>query len=119
MSLEDVELAIRQVMVHVDAYRLPDTKLRVNRAAPANNWELSTRYMVIDPVLRSLGWDLSDPSHCMVESPAGQAAGPQARCPRVDYSLRCGGREVVLVEAKRVAVSLREVFCQGWQCFEM
>ena len=29
--------------------------------------EMATRYIVIDPILRSLGWDPSDPLLCRIE----------------------------------------------------
>ena len=67
MSLQDVERTIRQVRVHLHKYQRNHPEGLVEPDAPANNVEMSTRYIIVDPMLRSLGWDLSDPSQCVVE----------------------------------------------------
>ena len=67
MAVEDVVHAIRQVQPHLSEYQTVQHRGPVNDGAPANNDEMSTRYLIIDPLLRSLGWDLSDPTHCVVE----------------------------------------------------
>lgn len=65
----------------------------------AGNSELSTRYVLIDPILRALGWDLSDPSQCVVE----YRPVPQYPQLRVDYALfGADGDLAVLIEAKRI-----------------
>ena len=43
--------------------------------------EIRTRYAVIDPILRSLGWDLGNPAECRLEWQIGQTDD------RVDYAL--------------------------------
>lgn len=97
MSIREVEAAIHQVQPRIFEYD-PGPRRDLNPNAPANNHEASTRYLIIDPILRGLGWDLSDPDDCVVEYkvvPGYQWA--------VDYALlddRC--RPVVLVEAKRI-----------------
>ena len=57
MCLADIEQTIKKVIPHVNTDSL------------AANHETSTRYMIIDPILRALGWDLSDPEQCIVECP--------------------------------------------------
>lgn len=107
MVLKDVEKAIRRVRVHIHSYQLYAPGSQANRGVPVDNAEMSTRYIVIDPVLRSLGWDLSNPSECVVECIAGDQ-GPRNLFPRVDYALRGrDGRVAVLVEAKRISESVR------------
>ena len=63
-----------------------------------NGHELRTRYSIIDPILRALGWDTSDPSHCEVEFRVPGSGE------RVDYALFVGKRWerdlAILVEAK-------------------
>ena len=57
--------------------------------------ETSTRYAIIDPILRALGWKIWDPNECEVEY--------QLKNGRVDYALFDRVPEVVmLVEAKRL-----------------
>ena len=54
--------------------------------------------MIIDPILRSLGWDLADPKDCIAEYRV--SAGSQRA---VDYALLDRqGNPTVLVEAKRI-----------------
>ena len=105
MSLQDVKRAIRQVRVHLHEHQRDHPRGPVNPGAPADNVEMSTRYIVVDPVLRSLGWDLSDPSQCVVEYATADHRG---NVPRVDYALLGRDRSpVVLVEAKRIELSAR------------
>ena len=44
-------------------------------------WEFHTRYGVIDPIIRALGWDTADPKECHPEYPRPYQEG------RVDYAL--------------------------------
>ena len=46
--------------------------------------EIRTRAALIDPILKALGWDVSDPDLVMPESPMGSG--------RVDYALRADRR---------------------------
>ena len=61
--------------------------------------EALTRYGLIDPLLRGLGWDTGNPSAVLVEVPVGNG--------KVDYALldRSGKRRVV-IEAKKLGESL-------------
>ena len=57
--------------------------------------EVSTRYVLIDPIVRALGWCTSDPIECQVEYPRG------GRRKKVDYVLMDReGNSVILLEAK-------------------
>ena len=97
MSIREVRAAIRKVHPHIYAFD-PGPPQDYNLRAPANNHETATRYIIIDPILRALGWDLSDPKDCIVEYKV--SAGSQRA---VDYALLDGrGRPVILIEAKRI-----------------
>ena len=97
MSVQEVIEAILKVQPHILEFD-PGPGRAMNPNAPANNHETSTRYLIIDPILRSLGWDLSDPGDCVVEYRV--SVGSQRA---VDYALLDGGgRPVILVEAKRI-----------------
>ena len=93
MSIDRVQQPIQKIQEYVfDFYLGPDD---FNLDAPANNSEMSTRYIIIDPVLRALGWDLSDPSQCIVEN-VTEGGFP-------DYTLLDHrGTPVIVVEAKRI-----------------
>ena len=105
MPVQDVERTITEVSVHLREYQASHPRGPVNSGAPANNLEMSTRYIIIDPVLRSLGWDLSDPSQCVVEY---ATEDHQGNVPRVDYALLGpDGSPIILVEAKRLELSGR------------
>ena len=56
--------------------------------------EIAARYALIDPVLRALGWDLSDPIHVRLE-------WTQAERLRPDYTFLKDNEPVLYVEAKR------------------
>ena len=97
MSIQEISAAIEEVQPHILEYD-PGPPRDYNPNAPANNHETSTRYLIIDPILRSLGWDLSDPRDCVVEYRV--SAGSQRA---VDYALLDGeSKPVILVEAKRI-----------------
>ena len=108
MSVQEVRAAILKVQPRIFEYE-PAPRRDLNPDAPANNHETSTRYLLVDPILRSLGWDLSDPGDCVVEyrvSPKSMSA--------VDYALLDGrGNPAVLVEAKRIDVDTNEQ--ENWE----
>ena len=66
----------------------------------ADNFELheaSTRYFIIDPILRALGWQLENPKHCRVEE--WRTLNNQSRV--ADYVLlNRQDEKAILVEAK-------------------
>ena len=127
MVVEDVVCAIKGVRVHLDEYRRLGSRKSPNEYAPANRTEMATRCIVIDPVLKSLGWDPSDSSLCRIEyitervilrrnSPRPRFMGSNKRVRtvvsrrRVDYALLgSDGRPAVLVEAKRLQLSVRNL----------
>lgn len=61
--------------------------------------EAATRYALIDPLLRALGWPLDDPDWVQVEAQAGKG--------KADYLLLDGqGRAVLVLEAKALGGKL-------------
>ncbi len=75
--------------------------------------EALTRYALIDPLLRELGWDTADPSLVIPEYKSGTG--------RADYALLgSDGKPAMMVEAKSLGSSLSDsVLSQGIQyCLE-
>ena len=66
--------------------------------------ELGTRYYIIDPVLRALGWQLNDPDQCRFEE--WRERRDQENKGQMDYALHVDGRAVVLIEAKSLSTGL-------------
>ena len=62
--------------------------------------ETRTRQVLIDPLLRELGWDVSDPDMVHLEYRVKQQ--------RADYALMSNGRPVAVIEAKRLGKSLKD-----------
>ncbi len=63
--------------------------------------ETLTRYALIDPLLRELGWDTADPSMVIPEYKSGKG--------RADYALLgSGGKPAMMIEAKSLGSSLRD-----------
>ena len=60
--------------------------------------EAQTRYALVDPLLRALGWDVEDPKQVTVEYPVD--VGTQ-RDGKVDYTLFVDEKREVVIEAKR------------------
>ena len=103
MSKAEVERAIIAAQKHVAEFQPKPPRGSVQTRAPVNNHETSTRYMVIDPILRALGWDLSDPDECVVEYEVARRAHYPAT--RVDYVLKDSASEpAIAIEAKRIDV---------------
>ena len=91
MAAKDVQDAIRHVRGVIEDYW----------GYAARN-ETSTRYVVIDPLIRALGWDLSDIEECEVEYPV-RSKRVVSNPPKVDYALfNSDGEVVVLMEAKHL-----------------
>ena len=82
-------------------------KQRVSvHAAALGASETLTRYALIDPLMRELGWDTSDPSAVVPEYTSGSG--------RADYALISAGRPAIMVEAKKLGTPLRDnVLTQG------
>jgi hypothetical protein len=71
--------------------------------------EAVTRAVLIDPVLRALGWDVANPANVEVERPIseGKLAG------KLDYCLSTDNQErPIVVEAKKLGESLEGYFSQ-------
>jgi len=63
--------------------------------------ETRTRYALIDPLLKALGWDVSDPGTVTPEFEAGDG--------KSDYALLdLDGKPVVFLEAKRLGTKLKD-----------
>ena len=60
--------------------------------------EMLTRYALIDPLLRALGWDTEDPTLVRPEY--------QSQYGRADYVLLSDGKQVAIVEAKKLNESI-------------
>ena len=68
--------------------------------------EALTRYTLIDPLLRELGWDTSDPDMVIPEYRSGNG--------RADYALMSDGSPAMMVEAKSLGTPLQDaVLAQG------
>ena len=65
--------------------------------------EALTRYSLIDPLLRELGWDTEDPGMVKPEYSVNIYNGGKARA---DYALTHAGKPLMLVEAKRLGEPL-------------
>lgn len=103
LSVADVEHAIRHARRVIGEWEDIDL-----------NWwrEDQTRYAIIDPIIRALGWNTADPQECCPEYGRGDG--------RVDYAIFGEGVELVsignseakpliVVEAKPVDADLTEV----------
>ncbi len=81
-------------------------------AAALRQSEALTRYALIDPLLRELGWDTANPGMVIPEYRSGNG--------RADYALMNNGSPAMMVEAKSFGTSLGgAVLSQGIQyCLE-
>ena len=95
MTIEDVEAAIGH-----------GNRIVNGPVERVNGHEHRTRYSVIDPIIRSLGWDISNPDECEVEFPP---RGKQSS-ERADYALfvdrDTGSSPIVIIEAKSIGSEL-------------
>ena len=89
MALDDLRDAIQKLQDMVEPHR---------RYLSEN--ETRTRQVLIDPLLRELGWDVSNPDMVQLEYKVGQQ--------RADYALISNGQRVALIEAKRLGSDLQE-----------
>ena len=109
MGQREVERAIRRVQKHIADFQPCPPHGEVCCGAAANYHETSTRYIIIDPILRSLGWDLSEPLDCAVERQV-KVPARSSGFGRPDYvllgspSFAGAGEPVVVIEAKRIDV---------------
>ena len=83
-------------------------RIRSHQVALQRN-EALTRSVLIDPLLRALGWNTEDPTQVMPEFRI-----PSERDKRADYALFAHSDvPVVIVEAKRLGESLTEAASQA------
>ena len=80
---------------------------RIDRHGPAlRQSEALTRYALIDPLLRELGWDTANPGMVIPEYRSGNG--------RADYALMHNSSPAMMVEAKSLGTPLRDtVLSQG------
>ncbi|MEM4570209.1 MAG: type I restriction endonuclease [Desulfurococcaceae archaeon] len=101
-SLDNLIETVKKLRERIDKYR---NLLEKN--------EMLTRYVLIDPLLRALGWDTENPEHVRPEE--RQEAGVP------DYVLYVGEEKIIAIEAKSLGTSLDEKqiielgFKYGWQ----
>ena len=62
--------------------------------------EMLTRYVLIDPLLRELGWNTEDPEQVLPEYNSGSGYA--------DYALLSDGKPIILIEAKRLDTPLQD-----------
>ena len=109
MSIKSVETAIRQVRAVVKEWE--------NAGFEHDSWrEEHTRYTVIDPIIRALGWNTSDPKECHPEYWRFGGRDASGRAGRVDYALfgtpdlEAIGNGItapaVIIEAKKLGMAL-------------
>lgn len=100
MILESLLTLVETLRKHVDEH---GDELRQSEAL--------TRYVLIDPLLRELGWNTEDPD---TVKPEFSASGGWA-----DYALHNNGKPVMMLEAKKLDTDLRDAVSQGIQyCLE-
>jgi hypothetical protein len=76
------------------------------------NNEMLTRYALVDPILRALGWDTEDPD----------AVEPEFRLEtgRPDYALKHEGQPLIMVEAKSLRGAIDQAREEGFRyCWRM
>ena len=69
--------------------------------------EAMTRYALIDPMLRELGWNTDDPALVVPEYKSGSGSA--------DYALIENDRPLMMVEAKKLGTQLQDAVGQGIQ----
>ena len=89
MALDDLQAVIESLQDKIKEHY-----------ADLSSSETRTRQVLIDPLLKELGWDVSDPSQVELEYSAG-TGGEKA-----DYALIANGKPVIIVEAKSLKTQL-------------
>ena len=88
MAQKDVEQAISRAVAIIENEQRYEDTLKIH--------EMNTRYILIDPVLRALGWDLSNPDQVTYELDLNDYG-------KIDYVLfGKNGNPCILLEAKVV-----------------
>lgn len=100
MVLEDLHELIETLQGRIDVH-----------IADLQKSEALTRYALIDPLLRELGWDTADPNQVRVELPLAKGYAQQGFA---DYALLgTDGKPRVVVEAKSLGTSLQQAAMQA------
>ena len=89
MPLDDLQRAVENLRDMIEVHR-----------EYLSGDETRTRQVLIDPLLRELGWDVSDPDAVELEYRVAQQRE------RADYALISNGSRVALIEAKRLGSDL-------------
>ena len=89
MALDDLQGSIKKLQDMIEAHR-----------DYLSRHETRTRQVLIDPLLRELGWDISDPKAVQLEYRVGQQWA--------DYALMSNGQPVAVIEAKRLGRGLED-----------
>lgn len=76
---------------------ITDARRRLKKHRNLEWNEYKTRYYLLDPILRSLGWDLSDPAQVLVEDSAVNGDRPDYR-----FLGANANPSLMVVEAKRI-----------------
>jgi len=71
-----------------------------NRQDYLSQREMRTRAVLIDPLLRKLGWDVSEPDMVQIEY--------EIEKKRADYAVMSGGKAVTVIEAKALGKPLED-----------
>ena len=99
MPLESLHEVVEKLRIRIEAH---GDVLRKN--------ETQTRYALIDPLLRELGWDIEDPDQVRPEYPLRTEYNPATNS--ADYALLSNGRAAMIVEAKKLGTPLRDSVLQ-------
>ena len=89
MALDDLQGVIERLRDRIKTHR-----------SYLSRHETRTRQVLIDPLLRELGWDVSDPETVQLEYRVGQQWA--------DYALMSGTEPVAVIEAKRLGRDLED-----------
>lgn len=97
MNIEDLD-AVKNLTEPI-ASEIVKLSNRIEQSRDAvSATETATRNYLIEPLLHSLGWDITDPDLVRPEYSAGQG--------RVDYALMREGTSILLIEAKKLGTKL-------------
>ncbi|MCY4475234.1 MAG: type I restriction endonuclease [Chloroflexi bacterium] len=89
MALDDLEAVIEELREVIESHR-----------DYIEGHETRTRQVIVDQLLKALGWDVSDPDSVALEYSSGGG--------RADYALKSNGKVIAVVEAKVLRKPLEE-----------
>jgi predicted type IV restriction endonuclease len=98
MQIADLDAVVQLTQPIASEIKTLSSRISISRADVSAN-ETATRTQLIDPLLRVLGWEISDPNLVKPEYPV--ALGK-----RVDYALMRNSKPLALIEAKRLGHKL-------------